>query len=485
MGDPLIDHDFVMKTNRLRLVAMGSALAFSFGLLGVTPAAQERSTRRSDALALTLQRAVELARERSPLVEAGRQDVKKAQFLLHDVRARAYFPDLSLNMQTGVVPGAQGDIFWSPDRADELDDLGPFVKLEAALTQPIFTFGKASSATAAAAGGLDVAESGLEEVRQDLAEKVIQAYWAVVSADEGASLAEDLRGRFDELIAKVRSELDNPFSTVDDTHLLEARTYGFDVDKAYAESLEQRTLALSRLALLLDFDADRLLQVEDVSTPEFSLAEEDVDVLVQRALRESPRVTKVRGALGALDAKVDLAKANRYPNVFLAGGLQYGYAGHRTDQTNPFAVDNFNYRSIGLFVGFNWNLNFVRRQFEIGMQSAERNATAERLDALTRQVTYEVVEALSNARRGARLLASAKESLDAAETWLRLSLDNWDLGLGEIDRVFRAYDAYYRLQRAAIEQEFEFNASLARLAAVQGDVGLYLTWVENGTVAVH
>jgi hypothetical protein len=40
-----------------------------------------------------------------------------------------------------------------------------------------------------------------------------------------------------------------------------------------------------------------------------------------------------------------------------AGGAEFGWAGNRTRQNNPFLYDNFNYLNIGAFLGATWNLN--------------------------------------------------------------------------------------------------------------------------------
>jgi outer membrane protein TolC len=79
-------------------------------------------------------------------------------------------------------------------------------------------------------------------------------------------------------------------------------------------------------------------------------------------------------------------------------------------------------------------------------------------------------------------LKAARESLKASKSWLRLSLENWDMGIGEVDRLLDAYEAYYRMKGVEIEMELEYNLSLARVAKALGDLDLYLDWVKSGTV---
>jgi hypothetical protein len=83
------------------------------------------------------------------------------------------------------------------------------------------------------------------------------------------------------------------------------------------------------------------------------------------------------------------------------------------------------------------------------------------------------------------MLAVAHESLDSAESWLRVSWENLDLGIGEVRKLLRAYEAYFRLQGETIERELDVNVALARLALVLGDENRFLQWVDDGVVTIE
>jgi outer membrane protein TolC len=104
------------------------------------------------------------------------------------------------------------------------------------------------------------------------------------------------------------------------------------------------------------------------------------------------------------------------------------------------------------------------------------------MKVLKDQISLEVNRAFMEARKNSALLKAAKSSLKAARTWLRTSLDNWEMGIGDSYRLLRAYQAYYRLRTTEIKREFELHVSIARLAYILGDMQLYQKWVENGKV---
>ena len=429
---------------------------------------------------LNLRDALERALRENPVLEIQERRVEQAQLASRRVWAETRLPDLNLGVWAGIVPGARGDIFSSPDQADDLDDWGPFYQMDLTLTQPLYTFGKISSAGTAARFGSEVTMSNRDEAHDQVVLEVVRAYWAAVTSDRSLDLSAELRDEYEELDTRVRAALEDPDSTVDDTHVLEVESFRHEVETAYQDGLTRVALSRKALILLLGLGVNDDVHTSVVGSPEFSLSLTDLDRLVDRALLTNPRMRALRAGVGALAARVDLARSSSLPDLFLSGGVRYGVAGNRTDQTNPFAIDNFNYRTIGAFVGMRWDLNFAGNALETAERRAERDAATAGIQVLARQLTLEVHEGFANAEKGFLLLQSATASRDAARSWLRLSVDNWDLGLGEFDRLLDAYRTFYRLQGTTVQQEFDYNMALARLALLLGNVDRYLDWVDAG-----
>ncbi len=432
---------------------------------------------------LTLRSAVELAMRQNPALRAAQLQVQRAQLEVRRLSAETRTPDLRLSFRTGAVPQARGDIFSSPDTANGLRGWGPFYKVDVALVQPIYTFGKISSALQAARHGVAATESGRDRVADELSFEVTRSYLALVFAGRSIAVTRDLREAYEELLSKVDEELAKPDSEVDYTDQLEVQTVRYAVEEAYRLSLDRQRVAKQRLVLLLGLDWDAGASAAEVTTPEFTLTDEHLSALVTAAERSNATIRALRSAVDILESKVDLSKANLYPNVVLVGGFRYGLADNRTDQTNPFVLDNFNYRHVGAFIAVNWDLNFLKHRVEIQQRRTERDAAEERLDAAADRVTMEVQEAFAEARTHAALLEVAGESVESAETWLRVSWDNWDLGIADVGKLLDAYNAFFRLRGIEIEREFGLNVALARLAMTFGDPGLYLKWVDDGVVA--
>jgi outer membrane protein TolC len=125
-----------------------------------------------------------------------------------------------------------------------------------------------------------------------------------------------------------------------------------------------------------------------------------------------------------------------------------------------------------------------RKNIDVSEALAEQRALLEQLEVLRSKVGVEVRRALRETQRTHLLLESARISLKAAKSRLRLVLDNWETGVGEVSNVIDAYEKYYRLRVEEPQREYDLNVALARLGFVLGDVNLYLGWVHDGKVSL-
>jgi outer membrane protein len=432
----------------------------------------------------TVRSAVETALANNPMGLAAKFQVQRAGLNVKKAQYQSYLPKLNFNLDTGFVPEARGDIFYSPDKSDELNGFGPFYRIDLKLVQPLFTFGRISSAIEATRYGESLAVSEREQILEKLALEVIETYWGLASAIRAESVALDLRDNYEKLLREVRERLEDEDSAVDDLDLLEVKAYNFSVEENYRKAYEMKTLSSQLFNALLYIDLDTPIATSGEPTPEFVPEKAGLDRSILAAQKFRPGIKAIEAAAEAVRAKTDLAKSQRYPLIFLSAGVGLAQANNRTDQDNPFVVDNFNYKRVAAAFGVSWDLNLIERNVDVMQAEAEHRAVLERLKALKTEVAVEVNRAFLEAERNSLLLESARKSLKAAKTWLRVSLENWDLGIGEVRRMLRAYTAYYSMERTVIEYEYRLNASLAKLAYILGDTKLYLDWVQHGKVTL-
>jgi outer membrane protein TolC len=435
--------------------------------------------KRSDK-AFTLESAISMAIARNPIVKAAEYEVQGAHMDIRKALIKKYVPSINIDSEFGFVPAARGDIFFSPDKQTDLDDLGPFYKFELSLVLPLYTFGGISSVVEATRQNLDIKEAKKDITEADLSHQVVRAYWGLSSAEKTESLAKSSLESFEQLLSEIQKRLNDEDSEVDDSDLLEAKTYRIDIEKIRQESIQNKDLATKAFNVILDLNLNERVTTSDEPSPVFAFDENTQDQFIRLAEEQRPEIKGLQSAINVIQAKINLTESRRLPVFFIAAGFSYAYAGNRYDQKNPFVVDNFNYRNIGFLFGLKWNPNIFFHNAELQKNRYQYQAALEKMRLLRAKIGLEVSQAFIEARKNDALLKAARESLKAAKTWLQISLDNWDMGIGDAYRLLRAYQAYFRLSGEEIKREYEFNVSLSKLSYILGDTDLYLNWVKDG-----
>jgi outer membrane protein TolC len=465
-----------MDLNGLRVPAITGATVLACALAASGAAA--------GTLRLGLRETVERGIAESHLVKAGAIEVERAGQGVRKARALRILPEVTVNAGTGLVPEARGNVVSSPDDSNDLDDLGPYYRLELKLVQPLWTFGKLDSAENLALKGLAAQEARSALTGQNVAFNAAKAYWALAAAVRGDLVAGDMRKDFDELAREVEKRLSDESSGVDDADLLEVRSKNYGIDRLYLDAFELRRHSADALRELLALPAESELEAVNEPPPLVEIDESGVAAVVARAVDAHPEVRALAAAANTLGAKVELQRADRNPVIFLAGGAGIAHAGNRDEQDNPWVKEDFNYQRVGAEVGMRWDANLYRKNIDVSEALDEQRAVLEQLEGLRSKVEIDVRKALRDSVRTRRLLDSARASLKASKSRLRLVLDNWETGLGEVSTVLDAYEDYYRLRTEEPVREYELNLALARLGFVLGDVNLYLEWVHRGKVVL-
>jgi outer membrane protein TolC len=470
-----------MCDQRRNEFGIGLGILFFIGIM-ICPSYSLSIGSDQEMAKFSLESAINYALEHNPLLLRTRIDQDRAELFVEDVKAQSVLPVFSLSGQSGIVPEARGDIFESPDKQSDLDGWGPFYKMDIKLVQPLVTFGRRASAIEAAVSVNSLQESQNRAEIEKLKLVVIQAYWALASARKAEDVAEGLRQDYEKLTAEVEKRLLQEESEVDDSDLLEVRSNRFLIDEIYIKSRTQRQQAEKALNTLIGRDIELKVEVEDKEIPQIDIHGDEIEKKIDFFLQSHPNMQSLKASLSALQSRVDLESATKKPMIYIAGGLGFAHAPHRSDQTNPFAVDDFNYFGLGAYLGLEWDLNSFRKNFKAAQFSLEKQSMEQNLKLLQAQLHLQIMKAFTQVIENWELLLGARESLESSKSWVKLSLDNWDMGLGEVDRILRSYNSYYRLQALEIERELKLNTSLADLAYCVGDINLYLDWIRNEKV---
>ncbi len=465
-----------------QLPAIASLVAVTALLAATIASAQEPQPAAGTPPRLGLAAVLARAVDSNPMMRAHRLDVDRAEVDLQQWQSFWSLPEVQLDSYTGVVPGARGDIFNSPDTSSDLNDLGPFFKGQIGFAIPVYGFGRLRHGRAAARGVVDVKASERERARDELSREVIRAYWGALSAARAFDIADGMRDAFDELVEQAEQKLDE--GDIDPNDVWEIRSGRYDVDAVFLEARQTQLLLRETLAKLMGFDNGNGYELNADGMPEVALTRASLPALQAAATQRNPQLRALVAAASALDEGMALSRSNRWPLILIGGGFGFARSSARDDQKNPFAYDEFNFNRAGAALNVRWDLNFTRHNFDIARRTIERNATDARRQALQLSVELDVAGALEGVLKNVELLASARDTRRETRRWLRSAGDDFDLGIGEAQPLIKAYRADYRLQQEVVKREYELMVSLAELAFVIGDLSSYLQWIADGQVVL-
>lgn len=375
-------------------------------------------------------------------------------------------PQVELTTVLGPSPRARGNQVASPDDQYSPDVTGIFLRGTVAIIQPVFTWGLVQNAREAADHGVRAARAGVAVKQTEVALRVKQAYWGLVTARAIRAFLLDVREQVDRASERTERLVEGGFATEVDVFRLRAKRG--EIDKGL--HLTERTidLAASALATWTGQPPGTTVEPADAALPAEVRPLRALELYVEEALARRPEFTQLREGLQARRRLVDVERKQGYPLFFIGLVGDLAYATNRDRLENPYVVDPFYHAGIGPVIGFRYSLDFGIRAGKVKEAEAElqklealRDYAAEGIPLQVRDAYNAVVEAARNVRVFDEAHANAKK-------WLVASSANADLGVGESSDLADAFEAFARTRAEYLQALYAYVFGLEQLAHAAG-----------------
>ncbi len=413
----------------------------------------------------SLRAIVARALEVSPAVMAAEVDLRIAEADLARARAARFLPKFDLTWIVGPSPEARGDALIGET---QLSSLSAFTRAEAALIQPIYTFGKLKAAEDAAAGGIEARSAGLTRARHDLELKVAEAYYGLQLMNVLWTLAEEARGEIGKARKTVDDALEEDTGDYTFTDLARIDRFAFDIDENANKVLKGRALSVSALQMLTG-----LSESDPIELAQGPLQPVDVEILpiethIER-VRNRPDLAQLQAGIGVRAAQVRAHRSDYFPQIFLGGQFKYSYAPNRDDQKSPFARDDFNFLYGGAVLGFRQNLSFGGTNANVRKARLEHQKLLY-LDRLAQKgAALEIEGAYLTLRESQSNMLAAEKAVKATRRWFVSARDGFNAGLEEAGELLDAVKEYSIIRAKYHSAVFAYNRAWARLKRATGE----------------
>jgi len=343
---------------------------------------------------------------------------------------------------------------------------GGFAGGQLTVTQPIYTFGKLSSARAAARAGLSAQAALADGTRGDLAVDAARAYWGLKVARELRYMLEDgiervgnARAGFDERLAAGDDEVSLADRQRIDVLIAEASVQLADAKQGEALALAAvRALAGDPAA---DIDEEPLEAVAQSVTTD--------DAVIARARANRPEVLAAKDGAIAAARLTELEAASYWPDLAVVGGVGASVAQGVDRPRSAFANDPYNRVTAALALAVRWQIEpWTTRAKVARARAGQRKAEALAELAVTGAT---LAAAAGNAElRGAQeRLAAANAGELAAKGWLASVVQADAVGTAEAKDLADAYVAWFQMRGRVAQAIFQWNVAVARVARAAGE----------------
>jgi outer membrane protein TolC len=328
---------------------------------------------------------------------------KEAAEAIEDQRKAASMPQVAL--LAGYTRTNHVDEFGIPGGRVIYPDIPDNVRSRIDLQWPIYTGGRTSALTRAAADEAGAIAQDREAARADLRLEVTRAYWAVITARASIDVVNQALGRIGAHLNDVRNQLNVGLVPPSDVLSLEAQQARQQQLLIEAENVGETTALEFRK--LVGLAPDAAFELADrIDAPPAPSPQAAALVDAAKANRAERKALEIR--VEGFGERLTAAQAGRLPLIVTAGGYDVA---RPNPKIFPRAAAWKPSWDVG--VNFNWSLfDGGRVRAEAAEAAANQKAAEERLRDFDVNVDVEV-------RQRAADVASAQAAIAAADVGVR------------------------------------------------------------------
>ena len=398
--------------------AVASAFAQGAGTAGLKAGGY---TDQISGYTLTFDDALRMAYERNQELKIAEQRLRESQGRVSEAKAN-FLP--SLDASYLYTPSQQGSLLRVPAGVFGPTELN--VRLNVVrenmfrfdITQPIYTGGRLQNAFAASASQAESSRQQLERARQNLALRVVEAYYGALLQQQGIRVAQEGVGRAENHLALAKTRYEA--GTVARLDVLRAEVELANQRARLIRARSSADISMQGLRAVLSLDAKTPMALTGSLDQHTEVPAED-DLLGRLPRRADVQaLTAQRESAGRLKA---LAVANLKPSVAFTGNVQY----QEDAWSSVWKGDNRSYQfafavSVPLFAG-------PRVAAQKATAAAQEMQAQHGINATLDAGRLEVTSAYRELEAAREIVATQQKALELAREGLSIAEVSYENGV--------------------------------------------------------
>ena len=417
---------------------------------------------------MNLKQCLERALSVSPDIEQAILEVEKLEAGLSQAKFASIVPRLQWTGILGPAPGIAGDIENVETIRSDLSSIGLFSQTKFELVQPLYTFGKLSNTRKAAKFGLEAGEAAVELKKAKIVLQVKKLFFGLLLASRLHEIVLESEIKVGNARKLVTQMIEEDSEVVGQNDLLRIDVFEYETRKN--KTKVETSIKMSKAALMKLLEIDRSTDFEIIYPDiiDYGVVLEGLSIYIKKAKNRRYDLKQLQAGVVVRRALMKVSKSDFYPQIALAGTLQWGIAPHRPELDNPFLKDEFNFFRGGAVITLKQNFNFgltrakyLTRRAELESLISKQSQAMNVIELEVEKTYRQVIDALSNMKDSDRAFRSAK-------AWLTSAKMGFDVN-GDITELLNAHTAYARMQEEYERSIFGLQVSLSELDYVTGE----------------
>ena len=165
---------------------------------------------------------------------------------------------------------------------------------------------------------------------------------------------------------------------------------------------------------------------------------------------------------------MEAAKANYYPDLFIAGLVSWAYADDRDRINNPYITDPFQHFYAGVALGARWKLDFGITGARVAGERAQYNRLLSTKEFASANIPLQIKKFYLELKEAENNVQTTKHAYTSAKKWGMAAVANFDFGIGPSQEMFEALQSYVRLRAAYFQAIYNYHMAKANLDYATG-----------------
>ena len=341
---------------------------------------------------------------------------------------------------------------------------GVLVRVDARITQPLYTFGKLDAALKLGEVGVQLAQASNAAVTADTAVNLVRAYFGLKAARAGLESIKEGQDQIRKWITQIDGELEAGKTGYTEIDLMRLKVTEATVTYNVVDI--ERTIR-SSLAALRYLVQDPEADVDDGDLQPWAQEDHPLDYYLEAALRGRPelRTLMATGEGARLYKKLRLAEL--LPDFGLILGVNYALATSVQDPNHAF-MNRLNGLGAGLGLGMRLGLDFgpkiARLQRSISDLSIFESRRREALGGGALEIERQYNDLIEAKKR----LVAAESAERRSRGWLQGIKQNIDVGTAESRDMIEALRNYFEHHGQVLRATNDVNVQAAMLRRLSG-----------------